>query len=93
MNSLNIVTLFWGIVTIAFVGAMVYRANLANHETDRLFLNDLDAETPSYQHQENDEVVRRMNSLLPVCKGLGGMTAIMSLLVAGMWVAHVLPTL
>jgi hypothetical protein len=93
MNSLNIVTLFWGIVTIAFVGTMVYRATLSNHETDRLFLNDLDEEVPSYQHQENDAVVRRLNTLLPVCKGLGGMTAIMSLLVAGMWIAHALPSL
>jgi hypothetical protein len=93
MTTLDLVTLFWGIVTVAFIIAMVYRANLANHETDRLFLSDLDSETLSSQHQENDEVVRRLNSLAPICKGLGGMTAIMSLLVAGLWIAHTLPNL
>ncbi len=90
MTTLDILTLFWGAVTVAFIAAMVYRANLANHETDQLFLNE---ETPSSTHRENDEVIRRLNSLAPVCKGLGGVTAILSLLVAGLWIAHTLPTL
>ena len=65
MNMLMPVTVIWGVITVAFIIAMMYRASLSNHETDQLFLNE---ETPSSTHQENDAVVRRLNSLAPICK-------------------------
>jgi hypothetical protein len=91
MNALNVVAILWGIAAVAFVAVMVYRASLANHETDQLFLNDLDAATISSTHKENDEVVRRLNSLAPICKSLGGVTALLTLAVAGMWVSSIVP--
>ncbi len=89
MNMLMSITVLWGVITVAFVVAMVYRASLSNHETDQLFLNE---STPSAVHQENDEVVRRLNSLAPICKSLGGGTIVLTLVTGAMWIAHTLPT-
>jgi hypothetical protein len=89
MNAFTVVATVWGIATVAFIIVMVYRASLANHETDQLFLNDVG--TVSSTHQENDEIVRRLNSLAPVCKSLGGVTVLLTLAVAGMWVSSILP--
>ncbi len=88
MNLLMPVTILWAIITLAFMVAMIYRASLSNHETDQLFLNET---TPSSVHQENDEVVRRLNSLAPICKSLGGVTILLTLLTGGMWIVHTLP--
>ena len=89
MDTLSVLTAFWAVIVVTFIALMVYRANLANHETDQLFLSE---ETPSSVHQENDEVIRRLNRVLPFCKGFGGAAVILSLLVAGMWIAHTLPS-
>jgi hypothetical protein len=85
MDTLSVLTVLWAVVMVAFIALMVYRANLANHETDQLFLNET---TPSSVHLENDEVVRRLNKVAPLCKGFGGAAIILSLVVAGMWIAH-----
>ncbi|QMV18230.1 hypothetical protein GOB94_05625 [Granulicella sp. 5B5] len=83
------ITVLWAVITVSFIIVMIYRASLSNHETDQLFLNET---TPSSVHQENDEVVRRLNSLAPICKGLGGVTILLTLLAGGMWIVHTLPT-
>jgi hypothetical protein len=88
MNTLSVLTLVWSIVAAAFVALMVYRANLANHETDQLFLND--EETVSSNHKENDRIVHLLNVLSPICKGVGGATVILSFAIAGIWLSHIL---
>jgi hypothetical protein len=89
MDTLSIVTVLWAVVVVAFIALMVYRANLANHETEQLFLNET---TPSSVHLENDDVVRRLNKVAPLCKGFGGAAIILSLVVGAMWIAHTLPS-
>jgi hypothetical protein len=83
MNAFSVVTVIWGLVALTFVILMVYRANLGNHETEQLFLNEEDA--PSSLHQENDEVVRRLDALVPICKSFGAAAIVLTLVVAGMW--------
>jgi hypothetical protein len=88
MNALSILTVLWSLTAAVFVGLMVYRANLANHETDQLFLND--EETVSATHQENDRVVHQLDVLLPLCKGTGGAAALLSIAIAGIWLSQLL---
>jgi hypothetical protein len=88
MSTFSIMVTIWGVLAVAFVLLMIYRGNLTQHETDQLFLND-EAGT-SITHQENDEIVRRVNAIQPICKGVGGLAAVMTLAVAGMWVQQVL---
>ncbi len=85
MNTLHIVAIVWGICVTAFVGLMVYRGTLTQHETDQLFLSE--TALPIAQ-EENEEIIRRINFIQPFCAGAGGVAALMSVLVFGIWVAQ-----
>ena len=81
--------LLWAVVSVALIGVMIYRATLTQHETDQLFLND--ETTQSINHAEHDRILARVNSIRPVYQGLWGATILMSVLIAGIYVAEVLP--
>jgi hypothetical protein len=83
MSAFSVLSVIWGLVALTFVGLMIYRANLGNHETEQLFLNEEDA--PSSLHQENDAVVRRLDALVPVCKSFGAAAIVLSLVMVCMW--------
>jgi hypothetical protein len=85
MNTLHIAAIIWGICVTAFVGLMVYRGTLTQHETDQLFLSE--TALPIAQ-EENEEIIRRVNFIQPFCAGAGGVAALMSVLVFGIWVAQ-----
>ncbi len=90
MNALTISLSVWGLCVAAFVALSIYRGYLSQHETDQLFLSEA---TPSHTHQENDEIVRRTNSLEPVFRGVAGVSVLMTLVVAGIWLAQTLSSL
>jgi hypothetical protein len=85
MNTLHIVAIIWGICVTAFVGLMVYRGTLTQYETDQLFLSE--SALPIAQ-EENEKIIRRVNFIQPICAGAGGIAALMSILVFGIWVAQ-----
>jgi hypothetical protein len=85
MNALTISLSLWGLAVTAFVALMVYRGYLSQHETDQLFLSEA---VPSAGHQENDEIIRRTNSIEPICRGVGGAAILMTLVVAGVWLSE-----
>jgi len=85
MNTLHIVAIIWGICATVFVGLMVYRGTLTQHETDQLFLSE--TALPIVQ-EENEEIIRRVNFIQPFCAGAGGIAALMTVLVFGIWVAQ-----
>jgi hypothetical protein len=87
MSALAIMFSVWGLVVTAFVILMVYRAHLTQYETDQLFLSE---QAPSSIHQEQDEIVRRVNHLGPICKGVGGVAILCTLLIAGMWISDLM---
>jgi len=87
MNALTISLSVWGLVVAAFVVLMIYRGYLSQHETDQLFLSET---APSAVHQEHDEIARRATSIEPICKGIGGAAVLMTLVVAGIWLAQTL---
>lgn len=83
--------LIWAVVTVSLIAVMIYRATLTQHETDQLFLND--ETTQCKNHEENDLILARVNRLRPIYQGLWGATALMSILIAGLYVAQVLPNM
>jgi hypothetical protein len=86
MNTLSVMAAIWGILVTAFVGLMVYRGHLTQHETDQLFLSE---NAPLTAQEENDAIIRRVNFIQPICKGVGGAAALASVLVVGVWVAQI----
>ena len=79
----------WAILTVALIAVMMYRATLTQHETDQLFLNDEAKHCLS--HEEHDRIVARVNRLRPLYQGLCGATILMTIVIAGLYVAQVLP--
>ncbi|MFC6646841.1 hypothetical protein ACFQBQ_14880 [Granulicella cerasi] len=86
---MQIATALWAIALAAFTVAMVYRAHLTQHEVDELFLSDEDGS--NLHHQEQEEIVRRVNWIHPFCRGAGAATAALTLLIVGVTVARALP--
>ena len=89
MHMYPALLLIWAVVSAALVAVMVYRATLTQHETDQLFLND--ETTRCQNHEEHDRILARVNRIRPVYQGLCGATIVMSMLLAGIYVAQVLP--
>jgi hypothetical protein len=91
MHTLPILLALWGASVIGFIAVMIYRATLTQHETDQLFLcEDKDV---SFSHQEHDEIVARVNKLRPYYQGLGGVAALTTVLVMGVYIAEQLPNM
>ncbi|HTV08857.1 MAG TPA: hypothetical protein VMD97_07425 [Candidatus Aquilonibacter sp.] len=92
MHVLPILLVLWGASVIGFIAVMIYRATLTQHETDQLFLGD-DSTHVSMGHQEHDEIVARVERLGPYYKGLGGVAVLMTVLVVGVYIIELLPSL
>ncbi len=85
MSTLHIVAIIWGISVTAFVGLMVYRGTLTQHETDQLFLSE--SALPDAQ-DENEDIIRRVNFIQPYCAGAGAIASLMTIIVFSIWVAQ-----
>ncbi len=92
MHVLPILVVLWGASVIGFIAVMIYRATLTQHETDQLFLGD-DTGHVSMGHKEHDEIVARVDKLRPYYQGLGGVAVLMTVLVVGVYIFQVLPSL
>jgi hypothetical protein len=88
MNTLTVMLAVWGVVVAAFLALMIYRAQTTQNETDQLFLSD-EAESSS-THQENDEIIRRDDKMLPLYRGVGGAAAVATILLIGTYIVHAL---
>ena len=85
MNTLTIMIAVWGLVVAAFLAVTIYRTQIEQNETDQLFLGEAE---PSSTHRENDDIIRRVDKLQPIQKGVGGAAALATVLVIGAWAAQ-----
>lgn len=92
MHVLPILIALWGASVIGFIAVMIYRATLTQHETDQLFLCD-DSAHVSMGHKEHDDIVARVCKLRPYYQALGGVAALMTVLVVGVYIVQELPNI
>jgi hypothetical protein len=92
MHVLPILIALWGASVIGFIAVMIYRATLTQHETDQLFLGD-EGNHVSMGHEEHDQIVARVEKLRPYYQGLGGAAVLMTVLVVGVYIIQILPSL
>jgi hypothetical protein len=88
MDALPVMIGIWGIAVAAFICLMVYRGILSRQETDQLFLSE---NTPDFEREESETVLRRVRFIQPLCNGLGGVAALLTVAVVGIYVARLLP--
>ena len=84
-TTLFVMAAIWGLAVTVFVALMVYRGHLTQHETDQLFLSET---APSSTHQENDAIIRRVNRIQPIVKGVGTACIVLTVLIVGVWIAQ-----
>lgn len=92
MHVLPILLILWCVSVIGLIAVMIYRATLTQHETDQLFLTE-DSTAVSTSHKEHDDIVARVNRLRPYYQGLGGLVVLMTVLVVGVYIAEIIPSL
>jgi hypothetical protein len=82
----------WGVLVAAFVALMIYRAALVRRETDQLFLSDAD-NAGTFVHEEQDEIVRKVVSIEPLCRAVAAAAGLASLAVIGVYLYQQFPNI
>jgi hypothetical protein len=72
----------WGALTVVLVILLIYRSTLTMQEDDQLFLD----ESESHMAQDQMEVMSKVNRITPVVKVLGGVSGLMFLVLAGLFI-------
>ena len=88
MDALPVTFIAWGFVVAAFICLMIYRGHLSRQETDQLFLSE---STPDFEREENESVIRRVRFIQPLCNGVGGVAALLTVTLVGIYVVRLLP--
>lgn len=71
----------WGIVTAVFLVLWLRRSLLASHEDDQIFLDAAE----EHMAREQRELVAKINALSKPIMGMGILSGVLLLLIAGMW--------
>jgi hypothetical protein len=82
MSIMTVLLSVWGVLTGALIILLIYRGTLNMHEDDQLFLND----SESQLQIEQTELMQRMNRITPMVRMLGAASALLVLVIAGLWI-------
>ena len=88
MDTLTALWIVWGLVTILFVGLVLYRMSITQTEKDWIALTNDANEDAAIQAQMANEVKTRKLKV-PITT-LGFVSLAMFLVIAGVWVMHTL---
>jgi hypothetical protein len=81
MNALPILIVIWAVLTGLFLALLAYNGTITRYEESQLFLADINANGQKQQ----TAIVRRVNKTLPYIRVLGGLSALMTVLIIGIY--------
>jgi hypothetical protein len=82
MSPMYMLLVAWGVVTTILIVVLIYKSTLTMHEDDSIMLND-----PGSQMQKDQvEVLAKMRKLTPIVRVLGGLSGLMILVIAGLFI-------
>lgn len=82
MSPLIILLIVWAGLTTVLVLLLIYRGTLSMHEDDQLFLDNAE----SHMRAEQEETLRKISRLTPLVRFFGVASALLILVIAGMWI-------
>lgn len=82
MSVMTVLLSIWGVLTTALIILLIYRGTLTMHEDDQLFLDDSESQLQA----EQTELMARMNRITPMVRVLGAASALLVLVIAGLWI-------
>jgi hypothetical protein len=71
----------WGVITVVFIGLLMWRSLLASHEDDQIFLGSAE----EHMAREQRELVAKITSLSRPITTSGIAAGALLLLIVGMW--------
>ena len=83
MNTLTVLGLVWGVITVAFVVLLLYRRNLTKNESDWIPLTDDAKEDSAIKAQTIIEMKTR--KLTVPIRALGTLSIVILLVIVGFW--------
>jgi len=78
--SLMWMLIVWGVLTAVLVILLIYRSTLTMQEDDQLYLSD----SESHMQKEQTQLLARVNKINPLVRGLGAVSGLLILVIAGM---------
>ncbi|HEX3569244.1 MAG TPA: hypothetical protein VHU44_00310 [Acidobacteriaceae bacterium] len=81
MHALPALIVIWAVMTGLFLALLAYNGTVTRYEENQLFLADINAN----EQQRQSAIVRRVNRIMPFVRGLGTLSALMTLLIIGMY--------
>jgi hypothetical protein len=82
MDLMTTLLIVWGALTVVLILLLIYRGTLNMHEDDQLFLD----ESQSHMAREQAELIVRMNQLKPWVRIIGASSALLIVVIAGLFV-------
>ncbi len=81
--TLNPVLLtLWAVLSACFIALLIYRSQLSRYEDEKLYLNEGEAR----QQESHRSIVRRINTIQPVVRIIGGAASLVTLCAVGIYV-------
>lgn len=82
MELLTLLMTIWGALTAILIILLIYRGTLNMHEDDQLFLD----EAESHMAKEQEALLARLNRLTPWVRVFGTCSAVLIVVIAGLFV-------
>ena len=86
MSYVLVIWTVWGALALILLGLILYRSNITRYEDDQLFLDDGN----TMQHQQQDEVLRRVKPIERMIRVFGGVEGVVTLGIVGFYVLNAL---
>jgi len=81
LTPLQVTIAIWALVTIIYIALFVYRAIVGAKEEDSLFLSAGE----SHMAAEQRQIMARINKVEPATRAFGIATAVMTVVLMGVW--------
>jgi len=88
MSPLVGLAILWGVITAVLIILLIYRSTLTMQEDDQLYLSD----SESHMQKEQTEILTKVNKINPMLRWLGASSAVLALVVVGMYTYQMLNT-
>ena len=82
LSPLEMLLIIWAVVTVLFVGLLIYRSLVGMKEEDTLILSAAEAK----MEQEQRLILTRLSQIRPYLLGLGWSSGLLLAAILGLWV-------
>ncbi len=80
MSAMPVLIVIWAVLTGLFLALLAYNATISRYEENQVFLAEVNT-----SEQRQSTIVRRVNRVLPFLRAMGSLSALMTVVVIGLY--------